>query len=716
MRKQPDRDREFYDTSAQSFGAIALATAAFSSEPHIASGIALTTSVGQLLSVKLRSKLKSASNIDHQIRKLSKELEALWVKWGESFANDSGKRIDISNASKHFQEYVTNHSQLIQLTTEQLLDLSKDPIKIADAVLQHATQVSPSTYSNIPKNHISRDFFRKVVTAVFEHLLSNQEFLNSLSPDFQQLVFSMSKETRDNTDILIQKSNAQEKKIDLLMEMVANSSIAGATNDGQSVANEVEPKFNAHVVQSKQLGASLKAGLADDNSKISESITNALDVDDRNISIQSLKAIFQKEVDTALCANIKASEAQKNIGLLTFPSSAEDAIQAYKEAVYLNDKDPQAWMLLGQSLYSIGNASAAENCYLDALRVETGDHQFYAAINTDLGILYSDISKFDKSEEHFKKALEINRKLTRHDAEAGSLLSLAQTYRLQGQHKPAIEYLELSKKVCTQHEVYSTLCTVQIEFGTIYNYRGQLQQAVDSYLGAQKTNDDHLKCAAGLAVINGNLGMVYKAAKQFKEAIQTTKFALKCNRDLERKKGIQIQLYNLGIVLVDSSKDSDTLIEAEQCFREGVSLSQGPHESFSKEQCNFGLGMIDFYRKHYKEAEKKFLGAITVFRKGNYRVELAGSLYQLARVYSYWNPMNKSPIVILEEALTTFQDLKMPEQSAETTQLIGLIYLQIGQLQIGRHYLEKSKSIFENIPAKDRAELLSELLSLLPTR
>jgi tetratricopeptide (TPR) repeat protein len=260
----------------------------------------------------------------------------------------------------------------------------------------------------------------------------------------------------------------------------------------------------------------------------------------------------------------------------------KEAIEHFTRALELAENDSQRaalHILRGNSYASISEYGEAEADYQETLklaeRISPAEDaaQARAVALGDLGLVYADRSELEKAEEHYKKALEIDREIGDRLGEAKDLDNLGTVYGQRGGPGDLAKAQEHFKQALETHREISDRrgeAAALGNLGIVYRRRGEREKAekhLTEALDIQRGIGDRLGEARQL----GNLGNVYKdrgGPGDLDKAEKHYKRALEIDREIGNRRGEAADLGNLGLLYTERGD----LVKAKEYFQQAQAL------------------------------------------------------------------------------------------------------------------------------------------------
>ena len=242
-------------------------------------------------------------------------------------------------------------------------------------------------------------------------------------------------------------------------------------------------------------------------------------------------------------------------------------------------------------------------------------------------------SNYPLSLSHYHLALGIWEELMKQEpppafarqALAGTVGNIGIVFKNQGKYIEALEYYFKSLRI---EEEIGNKIGIAVTFnniGLIYADQGDYPKALEYYFKGLKM-DEELGNKNGIAARLGNIGSVYHAqaerkrySNQFQDSMGRNSIdslyakgleyylkALKMNEEIGRKRGIGINLSNIGLIY----REQGNYLKAMECYFKALKLDQELGEKASIAIDLGSIGSLYTTQKKYPEAESYLLQAL----------------------------------------------------------------------------------------------------------
>jgi len=405
---------------------------------------------------------------------------------------------------------------------------------------------------------------------------------------------------------------------------------------------------------------------------------------------QSLEIHNRLPENKALDLAVNKASILNNLGVITLPTNAKQAVNYHKEALAIfkkaHENDLQNYALhLANTHYSYGDACSVKKDFFmakkqykeaiatyETLQKNTNTQPFIANAHYNLGNIYTDENNVFDARNHYLKALKIFRTLAKERPDAyGSLVAatfnnLAVTAKTMYKYSDAITYYENALKEYQQlleHDRNTFLpfyAATLNSIGIIYTEQHEVKDDFDSYglssfsgfgaLSAENIKDDEQD-----RLENYRKG---KAVEYYQQAVEIYN-ELTDQEPETYTHYLATCLHNLG-VLYDGKKDYKT---AKEHYKKALNirrfLAEKQPEAFNLDTCVTLLNITTMYQNlleqtgeiGFKTASLKILkeieGRLAIY--GNSEKPILLSMKSDTQYFTqYFNQVNEEYLEILD--------------------------------------------------------------------
>jgi len=292
--------------------------------------------------------------------------------------------------------------------------------------------------------------------------------------------------------------------------------------------------------------------------------------------VDSLKKLIKKsEKDTNQVNNLlELASIYQRIDLdtaLDFSNAAlkgSNVLEYYKGAA-------NAYRQIGIIHYIKGDFEKALDNFTLSLKSweKAGDQKGIGRAYMNMGIIYRNQGKYEKALESYMTSSKIQDEIKDYDGLARSYNNLVNINSEQANFDLALEYSFKSLKIHEELDNNEEIATTYMNIGNIYAIQEDYEKELEYYQKAFKIYEK-IKDKKGMADIYINIGETYnkkgklhsdsvkneKALDFYNNALENFQKALVLYQDIEYKKGIALSNGNLGVVNFQLGNFDDALI------------------------------------------------------------------------------------------------------------------------------------------------------------
>ncbi|MCF8274612.1 MAG: sensor histidine kinase [Flavobacteriaceae bacterium] len=417
--------------------------------------------------------------------------------------------------------------------------------------------------------------------------------------------------------------------------------------------------------------------------------------------IDSLKHIVSKNPSDSL--KIKAYSDlcwyYRNISIDSALSYGNLALKLSEKSKNIEGKS-QAYNDLGILYYDLSNFNKSINYYKKSLAIRESNRDSLAMASSynKLGISYQRIFKMDSAIFYATKALKIYEAQKHIKYAAIMKNNIANIYHDFKQYKKALEaHLEIAETY-KQINDYEGLTTSYTNIGNSYLYLKDTVQTLNYYTkGIEIAGKNNFE--RELSTLYNNMGSVFKGQKKYTQAIDMYNKSLGLRIQLNDNYGVSSAAINLGSLYISNGE----INKAEEKLRLGLDISK-KIEAKELEMNAYG-SMLSYY------AYKKNTDSIIHYQ----------NLYGVVQDSIFNERITKEVLEVQEKYDTAEREKEILSQRADiaekelyinqkNTQIIGLIILAIVISILG--YLLYNQQKLKNSQLQKESELKEALIKV----
>ncbi|PCH93581.1 MAG: hypothetical protein COB85_06745 [Bacteroidetes bacterium] len=301
-----------------------------------------------------------------------------------------------------------------------------------------------------------------------------------------------------------------------------------------------------------------------------------------------------------------------------------EALEIFKK---LENKEGIAGSLSGIGLINRnqGNYSAALKYYNESLIInrEIGNMNGVSRDLGNIGVVYRNLGNYPAALKSYFENLEIAKETGNERYQAIAHGNIGNVYHNQGDFEAALRYytqaLSMGRKLGDKQRVAIQLGNM----GIIYHKQGKYADALQNYFEALKIERE-LGRQATIAISLGNIGTVYanqaemekdlnESNRLIEKALQHYIEALKINRNSGNKKGVSVDLGNLGTVFtkIGQFEIAEKYLDSALAIDTSIGALHHSMEDYDRLSIvNDSIAQAAFQSGEYKEAAFRYQSAL----------------------------------------------------------------------------------------------------------
>jgi CHAT domain-containing protein/Flp pilus assembly protein TadD len=379
----------------------------------------------------------------------------------------------------------------------------------------------------------------------------------------------------------------------------------------------------------------------------------------------------------------------------------ERAIKRYGEAVEkwreAKERKSEAQTLnrLGVVYANLSQYEKARGYFEQALAIsrEIKDRLGEGFALNALGIVYRSLSQYEQAKDYYEQSLAIKREIKDRLGEGATLNNLGLVYENLSQYEKAHAYYEQALAISREIKDRRSEGFALNNLGIVYRSLSQYEQAKDYYQQALVIMRE-IKNRLGEGTTLQNLGVVYENLSQYERARDYYEQALAIRREIKDRQGEGSTLNNLGSVYRRLSQHE----KARAYFEQALAISREIKDRYVEEATLQHLGVVYENLSQHEKAKDYYEQALAITREIKYRYGEGFALHNLGNVYLKLSQHEKAR-AYYEQALAIRREIKDSGEEAETLLRVAFLERDRGNLSDARKLIESALAIIENLRA-----------------
>lgn len=251
-----------------------------------------------------------------------------------------------------------------------------------------------------------------------------------------------------------------------------------------------------------------------------------------------------------------------------------------------------------------------------------------------LGIIYRNISHYDKALEAHQKAKVLADLAGNLEMQVESLNMIGVVYRRMDLVKPALDFhkkaLDIANAVKNPSKTLkASIAVSQNSMGNIYMTLKQYELAIKEFqksLVIEKEANNRL----GLAINYQNLGYADEAEGKLNLALKNYKRSLDYNNQINSEVGRVICYNSIGQVYIKQKKYNDAKVIIEEGLKKAIQINDQFYISYSY----INLGWVQLEMQSYKPAEENLKKGLSIAKNYSLKTAIVDANSKLSELYN----------------------------------------------------------------------------------
>ena len=308
-----------------------------------------------------------------------------------------------------------------------------------------------------------------------------------------------------------------------------------------------------------------------------------------------------------------------------------------------------------------------------------------------IGMIYTDLGRYEDGIEYFKKALGIQEELNDKSGIAQNLNNVANLYSYQGNYQESIKLLNqalgLSEEINDSTQTAKTLINLATINLRLRNYQNSIQYLNRALDIAGSAKEENLK-----AYSLNLTGAVYRQQGDYTKALHYYEDALKINKKL----GLQTEIATNLSIIGELYKELGNYDYALKYFQQSLSISEASKDRLlTAINLNF-IGEVKYKQGNYDEALGLYDSSLEIFEELGFKDRIARSFNDIGYLQGEKKEWDDA-IENLDKAITIYKDLGDREWVRVAFFGRGVYSEEKGDLVSAEKNYKEAVEVFESI-------------------
>ncbi len=268
-----------------------------------------------------------------------------------------------------------------------------------------------------------------------------------------------------------------------------------------------------------------------------------------------------------------------------------------------------------------------------------------------IGMIYTDLGRYEDGIEYFKKALEIQEELNDKSGIAQNLNNVANLYSYLGNYQESIKLLNhalgISEEINDSKQTAKTLINLATINLRLRNYQNSIQYLNRALDIAGSTKEENLK-----AYSLNLTGAIYRQQGDYTKALHYYEDALKINKKL----GLQTEIATNLSIIGELYKELGNYDDALKYFQQSLGISEASKDRLlTAINLNF-IGEVKYKQVNYDEALGLYNSSLEIFEELGFKDRIARSFNDIGYLQGEKKEWDDA-IENLDKAITIYKDL-----------------------------------------------------------
>ena len=246
----------------------------------------------------------------------------------------------------------------------------------------------------------------------------------------------------------------------------------------------------------------------------------------------------------------------------------------------------------------------------------------------NLGYIYQHIGDIDKAFMYYNKCLDVRERIGDHAGIAQSLNNIGFIYDDLGEVEKALNYyhesLSIQEKIGDEIGIATSLNNI----GTLYDAQGDLKKGLEYY---KESLNKRIVLGYKMDIANSytNIGSVHQKLKQFDKAFEMAEKSIVLQTEIDDKHGLALSYLNLGVFY----SERNDFANAAEYYQKSLKIRIGLGDRKNEAKSLYKLGELYFYQRDFDNALKFGKRSLIIAKKLGFPLIIKDTGKLLSDVY-----------------------------------------------------------------------------------
>lgn len=398
-----------------------------------------------------------------------------------------------------------------------------------------------------------------------------------------------------------------------------------------------------------------------------------------------------------------------------FGSNTDSLLIALQEAKNNNDIENQhkIYQKLGYEYDAVLNFSKALDYYSEGLKLAK-EPELKAKYLNEIGRVFVDSTNYDQALKHLKKSAQIYANMEPSGGFASTYVMIGMCYGLTNNLDSALIAFKNALDVNIQLKDSSGIGMNYYNIGLVHHFKSQYDGAVTNYLKSLEIREA-IKDTSSIIASLTSVGEIFRLRDEYDKAMKYYMQALSYKQSLDNPNIASRQVNKNKEILSYIYSEIGLIYKAEKNY-ENALLYLDTALNYSRE-INYkrGIATIATYKAgmeyslgNFNSAKKLYQESLDAYRIINFGPGISQSLNSLAEIEIQYKNYTKA-VSMLDSSWEGAKENNLLEEQAEIARLRMHAYRGLGETKKALSYYDQFTELKDSLFNKDREKQIEEI-------